>query len=290
MVKRIVQLLSEAFRQWNIDRSPRLAAALAFYTILSLSPLLLISTAIAGFFFGEDAARGEIVHQLRGLIGQAGAEVVQTALEKAHRPRAGIIATTLGIVTLLLGASAVFGELQDALNKVWKVPEKPPQSWSQVLRDRFFSFAMVLVMGFILLVSLIVSAILSAVGIFIESTLLNFGFTLKLFNVLLSFSIVTSLFAAMFRFIPDIRTGWREILIGSLITAFLFTVGKHLIVLYLERAGIETPFGAAGSLVVFVVWIYYSGLIFFFGAELTQILAHTRDHTRPPSATLASRP
>lgn len=273
MFKGIVQLFSEAFRQWNSDRSPRLAAALAFYTILSLTPLLLISTAIAGFFFGEEAARGEIVHQLRSLIGQAGAEVVQTALEKAHRPQAGIIATSLGIATLLFGASAVFGELQDALNKVWKVPEKPWQGWYQVIRDRFFSFAMVLAVGFILLVSLLVSAILAAIGTYIESTLPNLGFTIKLFNVFLSFSIVTSLFAAMFRFIPDVRAGWREIVIGSLITAALFTIGKYLIGLYLGRAGIETPFGAAGSLVVFVVWIYYSGLIFFFGAELTQILA-----------------
>jgi membrane protein len=275
MVKGIVQLFSEAFRQWNSDRSPRLAAALAFYTILSLTPLLLISTAIAGFFFGEDAARGEIVHQLRSLIGQAGAEVVQTALQKAHRPQAGIIATSLGIATLLFGASAVFGELQDALNKVWKVPEKPWQGWYQLVRDRFFSFAMVLAVGFILLVSLLVSAILAAIGTYIESTLPNLGFTIKLFNSLLSFSIVTSLFAAMFRFIPDVHAGWREILIGSLITAALFTVGKYLIGLYLGRAGIETPFGAAGSLVVFVVWIYYSGLIFFFGAELTQILARS---------------
>jgi membrane protein len=255
MIHGPVELLSEASRQWVVDRAPRLAAALAFYTILSLAPLLVISTAIAGFFFGEDAARGEIVSQLRGLIGTAGAEVVQTALQRAHRPKAGAIATLLGLATLLFGASAVFGELQDALNKVWKAPEAPQQGWAQVIRARFFSFAMVLAVGFLLLVSLILSALLSAGSTYIEWTYPNLGSALKVLDLLLSLSVVTGLFAAMFQFIPDMRTSRREILIGSLVTALLFTIGKYLIGLYLGRAGIETPFGAAGSLVVFVVWI-----------------------------------
>lgn len=271
------------------DRAPRLAAALAYYTILSLAPLLVISTAVAALIFGEDAARGEIVAQLRGLIGGAGAEVIQTALQHAYRPRAGIIATVLGLGALLFGASGVFAELQDALNTVWKVRKKPDAGWLRVLKERFLSFAMVFAVGFLLLVSLILSAMLSALATWLGMVFPDFGVLLKIFNVSFSLFVITSLFALIFRFLPDVKIQWRDIIGGAFITALLFMVGKSLIGLYIGRAGIGTPFGAAGSVVVFVVWIYYSGLIFFYGAELTQVIAHNR-RPMPEASPVQSQP
>jgi membrane protein len=270
------KLLVEAGHQWVSDRAPRLAAALAYYTILSLAPLLVISTAIAGLIFGEEAARGEIVNQLRGLIGSAGAEVVQTALRNSYQPRADIIAAILGVAILMFGASGVFAELQDALNTVWKVRKKPSTGWLQVLSDRFLSFAMVLAVGFLLLVSLVLSAILSAVGMWLGILFPDIGLLLEIFNVAFSLVVITLLFALIFRYLPDVIIPWRDILGGAFITALLFTIGKSLIGYYIGQTGIATPFGAAGSVVVFVVWIYYSGLIFFYGAELTQVIADNR--------------
>lgn len=266
----------KAGQDWVTDKAPRLAAALAFYTILSLAPLLVIAAAIAGVFFGEEAARGEIVNQLRGLIGSAGAEVVQTTLQNANKPRAGLIASLIGIITLLFGASGVFGELQDALNKVWKVPPQPGKSWGAFLKSRFLSFAMIVAVGFLLLVSLLISALLSVFATFIQGMFPNLTLLLRVVNFAFSISIISALFALMFRYLPDITFKWREIIVGALLTAVLFTMGKYLIGLYLRHAGVATPYGAAGSVVAFVVWTYYSGLIFFYGAEFTQVLAHKR--------------
>lgn len=288
-IQEVKRLVLEAGHQWVSDRAPRLAAALAYYTILSLAPLLVISTAIAGLVFGEEAARGEIVKQLRGLIGSAGAEFVQTALRHAHEPRAGIIATLLGVAILMVGASGVFAELQDALNTVWKVRKKPSVGWLQVLSDRFLSFAMVLAVGFLLLVSLVLSAILSSVVMWLGILLPDIGLLLEIFNVAFSLMVITALFALIFRYLPDVIIPWRDILGGAFVTALLFTIGKSLIGYYIGQSGIATPFGAAGSVVVFVVWIYYSGLIFFYGAELTQVIAHNR-RPMPEASPVQSQP
>jgi membrane protein len=249
-----------------------MGAALAFYSILSITPLVVIATAIVGFVFGEEAAQGKIVAQLQGLIGAAGAEVVQTTLRNAHQPRAGIIASLLGIVTLLFGASGVFAELKDDLNTVWKVGEAQNPGWYPTIRNRLLSFAMVLVVGILLLISLIVGALLSVLGAAIRDLLPQLAMAVMSINFLISMGVTTTLFALLFRYLPDVQSPWRVVFGGAALTAMLFAVGKFAIGLYVGRAGIATPFGAAGSVVVFVVWIYYSALIFLYGAEITYLL------------------
>lgn len=270
-------IVVEAGNGWVKDNAPRMAAALAFYTILSLAPLLVITTAIVGFVLGEEAARGQIVAQLQGLIGAAGAEVIQTTLRHANQPRVGLIASVIGIVTLLFGASGVFVELQDDLNTVWKSAKNAKERWSETIKERLFSFAIVLAVGFLLLVSLVVSAVLAALGTFIQGILPELGVVVFLLNLAISLVVTTVLFALMFQYLPDYRLPWRVVLIGATLTAILFSLGKYLIGLYVTHAGVATPFGAAGSVVVLVVWVYYSALIFFYGAEVTHTIANNED-------------
>jgi membrane protein len=272
-LKEVWSIVREAGVEWMDDKATRLSAALAFYTILSVAPLLLIATAIAGAVFEEEAATGALVEQLRGLVGDAGAEVAQTAVQNANRPGAGTIASIIGVVTLLFGASGVFGELQAALNTAWDVKPKPGRGIWATVRDRFLSFGMVLAVGFLLLVSLVVTTALAAFGGYVEGLLPGYEVLMQVANFVVSFLFVTVLFALIFKFLPDAQISWRDVWFGALVTAVLFTVGKYAIGLYLGRASVATPFGAAGSLVVFVVWVYYSGLIVFYGAELTQVTA-----------------
>lgn len=265
--------LREAATGWVDDNATRLSAALAFYTILSIAPLFVIAIAIAGMAFGEEAATGALTDQLRGLLGDAGAEVAKTTVEKADKPKAGTIATIIGIVTLLFGAAGVFGELQGALNTIWNVKLKPGVGiWAKV-KQRFLSFGMVLVIGFLLLVSLVMTTALTAFGGYLEGQAPGVPTLMRLANFVLSFAVVAALFALIFKYLPDAQVAWKDVWFGALVTAALFTVGKYLIGLYLGTAGVGTPFGAAGSMVAFVVWVYYSGLIVFFGAELTQVAA-----------------
>lgn len=266
------KIVVEAGKGWMTDNAPRMAAALAFYTILSLAPLLVITTAVVGFVLGEEAARGQIVAQLQGLIGSAGAEVIQTTLRHANQPRVGLIASLIGIVTLLFGASGVFVELQDDLNAVWKTATKEREGWSETINERLFSFAVVLAVGFLLLVSLVVSAVLAVFGTVIKDFLPELGAVVFLFNLAISLGVATTLFALMFQYLPDYRLPWRVVLIGATLTAILFNVGKYLIGLYVSHAGIANPFGAAGSVVALIVWVYYSALIFFYGAEVTHTI------------------
>ena len=266
-------ILKRAATEWMDDKATRLAAALAFYTILSVAPLVLIAVAIAGAVFGEEAASGAINDQLRGLIGDAGAEVARTTVEHADKPKAGTLATIIGVVTLLFGASGVFGELQGALNAIWNVKPKPGRGIWGTVRDRFLSFGMVLVVGFLLLVSLVISTALAAIGKYVGGLAPGAPALMQVANFVLSFALVAVLFALIFKYLPDAKVAWRDVWFGAVVTAALFTVGKYAIGMYLGRAGVGTPFGAAGSLVAFVVWVYYSGLIVFFGAELTQVTA-----------------
>lgn len=273
MFKRIWPVAREAGSEWVSDNAPRLSAALAFYTILSIAPLLVIVVAAAGLVFGAEAASGRLVDEVRGFVGDAGAEVVQTAVQHANRPHAGILATAIGVATLLFGASGVFGELQSAMNVVWNVrPRAGRGIWAKV-RDRFLSFGMVLAVGFLLLVSLVITAMLSAVGGYLGSQVPGLPMLMYVANFILSFAVVTVLFALIFKFLPDAVIAWRDVWFGALVTAGLFTLGKYLIGLYLGKAAPGSAFGAAGSVVAFVVWVYYSGLIVFFGAELTQVTA-----------------
>jgi membrane protein len=266
-------IVRETVNDWLADNATRLSAALAFYTILSVAPLLVIVIAIAGWVFGTEAATRHLEEQARGFIGSAGADVLKTTVEHAKRPSEGIIATVIGVATLLFGASGVFGELQGAMNTVWNVKPKPGRGiWSK-LRDRFVSFGMVLAVGFLLLVSLVVTSILTAIGGYLSGLVPGLPVLMHVANFLLSIAVVTVLFALIFKFLPDAEISWRDVWFGALVTAGLFTLGKYLIGLYLGHAGVATPFGAAGSLVAFVVWVYYSGLIVFFGAELTKVTA-----------------
>jgi membrane protein len=265
------ELLQEAGNEWLEDKAPRLGAALAYYTIFALAPLLLIVIAVAGFVFGEDAARGELFEQIRGLVGDRGAAAIEAMVANANQKEANTLATIVGVAMLLVGAAGLFGQLQDALNTVWEVQPKPGRGLWGFLRDRFLSFTMVLGCAFLLLVSLVVSAVLAALGsLFGDWQASVVG---QLINIAVSFGVITGLFAMIYRFLPDVQLAWKDVWLGAAITALLFTVGKWLIGLYLGHSSIGSAYGAAGSLAVLLVWLYYSAQIFLFGAELTKAYA-----------------
>lgn len=268
-----VSLLKESFNQWMDDQAPVLGAALSYYTVFSLAPLLVLAIAIAGMAFGEEAARGEIVGAIQGLVGREGGLAVQTMIENASRPSEGILATVIGVAVLLFGASGAFAQLQNALNVIWKVAVNSNFSIGVFLKRRFFSFAMVLSVGFLLLVSLAISAALAALGKFFAGALPGGEGFWQVANFLISLGVVTLLFAMIFKFVPDARIAWGDVWIGALLTAVLFSVGKFLMGLYLGSSTIGSTFGAAGSLVVLLIWIYYSAQILFFGAEFTRVYA-----------------
>ena len=236
MLKRVWTILREAASEWMEDNATRLSAALAFYTILSVAPLLVIVTAIAGLVLGDEAASGRLTEEIRGFVGDAGAEVVKTTIEHADRPKSGLLASIIGIVTLLFGASGVFGELQAAMNIVWNVKPKPGRGIWATVKDRFLSFGMVLVVGFLLLVSLVITTAMSAVGDYLGGLLPGIPTLMHIANFVLSFAVVTILFALIFKFLPDARIAWRNVWFGALVTAALFTLGKYLIGLYLGKA------------------------------------------------------
>jgi membrane protein len=271
-LRTVWELLEKAAAGWMEDNAMRLGAALAFYTLLSAAPLLVIVLAMAGLFFGASAVQGQVVEQLRDLIGAEGAQAVQTMIVHASRPGTGIVAMLVGILMLLFGASGVFAELQDALNNIWKVAPRPGQPIWTILRDRFLSFVMVLGIGFLLLVSLVITAILSALTHI--AGLDHIGFIGQLLSFVVSFAVITLLFAMIFKILPDVKIAWKDVWVGAAVTSLLFSVGKLLIGLYLGRASIGSAYGAAGSLVVFLVWVYYSALILFFGAEFTKVYAN----------------
>jgi membrane protein len=277
-------LLKATYEEWSEDKVPRLGAALAYYSVLSIAPLLLIAIAVAGLFFGEAAARGHVVEQIQGLAGRQGAEAVQQMLIHVNRPRAGVIATIVGIATLLFGATGVFGALQDAMNTIWEVQPRSGRGLLGVLKDRSLSFAMVLGTGFLLLVSLILSAVLAAVFQFAHHLVPGLSPLVQVADTLLSFVIITLLFAMIFKLLPDVEIAWQDVWVGAALTTILFLIGKALIGLYLGRSSFGSAYGAAGSLVVLVVWIYYSAQILFFGAEFTQVYANRYGSRIRPSA------
>ena len=267
-------LLKDTYLEWRAVRAHRLAAALAFYTAFSLAPLLIIGIAIAGAVLGPEAARGEIVSQLRALIGGDGARAVEALLASANRPGAGFWASVAGVVALVFAALGVFNMLQDAMNMIWKVRSRRGTWWRNLLKDRAVSFIMVLSTGFLLLVSLLTSAFLSGLGHFAEGYLPAWFHLLEWGNLLVDFVVVTLLFALIFRYIPDTEVEWGDVWWGAGLTAVLFAAGKFLIGLYLGSSSIASSYGAAGSLVIILIWVYYSAQILFFGAEFTQVYAH----------------
>jgi membrane protein len=273
----IFDLLSATSRNFLLDKVPRLSASVAFYTLLSLAPLLVVVIAIAGFAFGREAATGQLVWQIEEVVGDDGAQFVRAMLTDAHKPASGSIATVLGLATLFFGASAVVAELRDALNTIWHVPEKeacgPLRSIVAVLRDRTWAFAMVTGVGFLLIVSLAINAALSALGSSFQGYLPTSEWVLQTANFLVSFMVIGFLFALIYKVLPDINIAWGDVALGAAITSLLFSIGKLLIGLYLGRAGFGSTYGAAGSLVILLIWVYYSAQIFFLGAEFTHAYA-----------------
>jgi|tagenome__1003787_1003787.scaffolds.fasta_scaffold20979773_4 membrane protein len=277
--KRWMSLLKDTASSWSADYCPSMGAAISYYTLFSIAPLLLIVIAVAGMVFGADAARGEIFGQLRGLLGDEGAKAVEGLLQAANRPGAGIVSTILGIVVLLLGATTVFNELQNALDRIWRAPARVQSSgiWN-LLRTRLLSFGMVLGIAFLLMVSLVASAALAALGKW--WTPAGWEAVMHVVDIVFSFGLITVMFALIYRFIPRVHVAWHDVWIGAAVTSLLFAIGKFAIGLYLGKSSVASSFGAAGSLVVLMVWVYYSAQIFLFGAEFTWVFAHERGSRR----------
>jgi membrane protein len=268
-------LLKQVFNAWLEDDVPSMGAALAYYTLFSLAPLLLIVISVAGLVFGQDAARGEIALQLRSLMGEPGADAIQALLVSVGKPSESGWATLLGVLLLLIGATTVFGELQTALDRIWRVPATAPVSgWLHLLRARLLSFGMILVIGFLLMVSLVLSAALATMERLWSPFFGGWIAIASVSNAAFGFVLVTAMFALIYKVMPRAQVLWRDVWTGALFTALLFSLGKALIGIYIGRSGIVSGFGAAGSLVVMLLWVYYSAQIFLVGAEFTWVYAN----------------
>jgi membrane protein len=272
--KTLWKFLRDIATQWFEDDPFQLAAALSYYTLFSLAPMLIIAIAFAGLFFDREAATDQIVHTFQGFVGQESAKAVQEMIRNASsKPRTGMISTVVGIVALVFGAGGVVGQLQSSLNRIWGVTAKPGRGIWDFVRERFVSLAMVLGVGFLLLVSLVITAILTHLSLYIGILIGGAAVIAYVLDIVVSFGFVTVLFAMIYKFLPDVRIRWTDVWIGAALTSVLFTLGKFLIGFYLGTSGVTSAFGAAGSLITVLLWVYYSSLIFFFGAEFTQIYA-----------------
>jgi membrane protein len=286
--KNIWILIKAAASSWVDDYAQSMGAALAYYTMFSIAPLLLIVISIAGLIFGIEAARGEIVGQLQGLMGQQGAEAVQSLLKSVNKPAESVTATLVGGVLLLIGATTVFGELQDALDRIWRVPKRNKGGIWSLLRARLLSLGMIMGIGFLLMVSLVVSAALAALGKLWGPLFADWKIIANVIDLLVSFVFTTTMFAMIYKIMPRVKVDWEDVWIGAAVTALLFTVGKFLIGFYIGKSGLTSAFGAAGSLVVMLAWVYYSAQIFLMGAEFTWAYALTfGSHKEQPVPTAA---
>ncbi len=281
-VKHIFRMCKKAVTAWVDDFAPSMGAAISYYTVFSLAPLLVIVIAVAGAVFGRDAVQGQIVAQLSGLIGTDGATAVQGLIKSASDPAKGLVASIISFVVLVIGATTVFAELQSALDRIWHVPEKakPSGIWG-LLRSRFLSFGLVLGLAFMLMVSLIVGAGVAAFGNWASGLAPGWEILLQVINIAVSFVITTLLFAMIYKLMPSVRIAWRDVWVGAGVTAVLFEVGKLLIGLYIGKSGVTESFAAAGSLVVLLAWVYYAAQIFLLGAEFTKIYA--AEHAEAPA-------
>jgi membrane protein len=264
-------IFRRALAGWWKDDVPRLGASLAYYTLFALAPILVVAIAIGGLIFGAEAVRGEVVGQIKGLIGRGGAEAIQSMLEGASKPSSSIAATVAGIITFFLGATGAFLELQTALNTIWRVKPKSDGSfWRMLVMQRIISFGLVVALGFLLVTSLLVSAALAAVHTYMGTAFPGVVVLWEALNVVVSLGVITLLFAMIYKVLPDLKLAWSDVWIGALVTAGLFTVGKLVIGLYLGTTSIASTYGAAGSVVVILVWVYYSAQIILLGAEFTR--------------------
>ena len=263
-------LIKTTINGWNSNYAQSMGAALAFYTLFSIAPLLLIVLSITGYVFGLEAARGEIASQLQNLMGEQGAMAVQALLQNVNKPRDGAMATVIGVVLLLIGATSVFAELQNSLDRIWRTPERARiNGLFALLRERLLSFGMILGIGFILMVSLVFSAAIAAISQWWSPQFKDWAMLVNMLDIVFSFVMTTAMFALIYKFMPSVKIRWNEVRIGAVITAILFTVGKFLIGLYIGRSAIASGYGIAGSLIALLVWVYYSAQIFLLGAEFT---------------------
>ena len=268
-------MAKESAIAWNDDFAPSMGAALAYYTAFSIAPLLIILIALLGLFLGRDAASGQIYNQLAGLLGDNAARAIEGMVAGASDTGEGVIATIVGVVLLIIGATTVFAELQTDLDRVWKAPaaKKSEGLWALV-RSRLLSLGLVVSIGFVMLVSLLISAMLAALATIWGGFFENFEWLLHTINFLLSFAVITAMFALLYKILPSVSIAWHDVWIGSAITALLFVVGKLLVGLYLGKSALISSFGAAGSLAMLLIWVYYSAQIFLLGAEFTWVYAH----------------
>lgn len=271
--KQVWRMLKTAFQEWNQDKAARLAAALAYYTLFSLAPLLILVIAIAGLFFDSAAVRDQLMGQVETLVGGSGADFVRTVLDNANRPggNSGIVATIISIVLLLVGATGVLTQLQLSMNTIWNVEARPDIGFMNIVRKRLLSLGMIVVIGFLLLVSLVVSSVIAGFSEYFSTLAPGLDTVVQLVNFVISFGITTVLFAMVFKYLPDVVITWRDVWFGAAATAILFSLGKFLIGLYLGNSGFGSSYGAAGSVIILLVWVFYSAQILFYGAELTQV-------------------
>jgi membrane protein len=269
-------ILKETFRAWNEDKVTRLASSTAYYTLFSLAPLLVIAIAIAGFFFSRQTVQAQLTSQIAALAGDRVAAAIQGMISSSYKNNSNVVATIVGVVLLLVGASGVFGSLQDALNTIWGVKPDPKRGVRSTIFNRIFSFAMVLVIGFLLLVTVVASTVLASIGALFTNLLpgASEGLLVQGTNLVLSFAVIMLLIALIYKVLPDVNVNWRNVWIGAAFTAVLFTIGREVIGLYLEMSSVSSVYGAAGSLVVILLWVYYSAMILYFGAEFTQVYTH----------------
>ena len=267
--KDIIGLFRDTFKDWSEDKAARLGASLAYYTMFSLGPLLVIVVAIASLVF--DDAQGQIVSKISGIVGKEGGDVIGQTMENANRGGGSIIATIIGIVTLLFGAAGVFGQLKDALNTIWEVKPKPGLGFLNTIKERFFSFTMVLGTGFLLLVSLVISAAVSAFGEILRNLVPGADIIGQVLSFLVSFAVVAMMFSLLFKFLPDVKIAWSDVWIGGVVTAALFLLGQFALGLYISMGNVGSAFGAFSAIIIILVWIYYSAQILFLGAEFTQV-------------------
>jgi membrane protein len=271
----MLSLFKQTASEWMEDDAPSLGAALAYYTVFSLAPLMTIAIAMAGFFFGKDAAQGQIFDELRVLLGEEGGKAVEEMVQSANaQPTAGVVATIISVIMLLFGASGVFGQLQASLNAIWGVKAKPGRGVLGIIQDRLLSFGFTLVVGFLLLVSLLLTAGMALMADWIGGLMPGSEALAYILNIVLSLSMITLLFATIFKFLPDAKIAWHDVWIGAFLTALLFTIGKFALGIYLGKSAVASSYGAAGSLIVLLLWVYYSSQILFFGAEFTQVYAN----------------
>jgi len=275
-LKKVFSLLKATFKAFTEDRALKMSAALAYYTIFALAPLIMILISLASIFYGKEATQNQVFNQLNGLVGNEAAMQIQDIIKNIALSQNSTFAIVVGFFTLFLGATGVFMEIQDSINQIWRVKAKPKKGWKKMLINRFLSFSMIISLGFLLIVSLVINGLILAFSAKLSEYFPDVTVLLvQLINASITFVVIAALFAIIFKYLPDVIISWKDIRIGALFTALLFTIGRSLIGLYIENVAPGSAYGAAGSLIVILVWVYYTSAILYFGAEFTQVYAQS---------------